>query len=82
MGKNKIWIIFRELGNNFLVKKTLKFFYAYPDWIRNPFARGSGVEKFGSGINIPESQHWLVPPSVNLAAFKDSLCTKKHFSGA
>jgi hypothetical protein len=35
--------------------KILKIFYADPD-------PGSGIflmEKFGSGINIPDPQHWL-----------------------
>jgi hypothetical protein len=26
--------------------------------IRNLFEPGSGMEKFGSGINIPDPQHW------------------------
>jgi hypothetical protein len=28
--------------------------------IRNLFDRGSGLEKFGSGINIPDPQHWNI----------------------
>ncbi len=30
--------------------------------IRNLFDPGSGIEKFGSGINIPDPQHWCCGP--------------------
>jgi hypothetical protein len=42
---------FRELGNNFWVK-ILKFFDADPGWKNSDL---------GSGINIPDPQHWLTP---------------------
>jgi hypothetical protein len=42
--------------------KILKFFDAGPNLgsgIRNLFVPGSGMEKFGSRINIPNPQHWF-----------------------
>jgi hypothetical protein len=44
---------FRELGTNFSGKKYLK--YLMPIW--NLFEPGSRMEKFGSGINIPDPHH-------------------------
>ncbi len=40
--------------------KILTFFDADPDpsEIKNLFDPGSGMEKFGSGINILDPQHW------------------------
>ena len=41
--------------------KILKFFYVDPDPGSGIFLTldpGSGIEKFGSGINIPDPQHW------------------------
>jgi hypothetical protein len=50
-------IIFpRELRNKFLGQTFLNSWM----WIRNLFDLGSGMEKFGSGINIPDLQHWLL----------------------
>ncbi len=53
---------FRELRNNFFLVKILKFFDedADPD-PGNLFHPGSGMEKSdpGSGINIPDPQHWV-----------------------
>jgi hypothetical protein len=60
-GMNNPDHIFERLSNNFWVK-ILNFFYAHP---------GSGMEKYGprirygknsdpgSGINIPDPQHWF-----------------------
>ncbi len=43
-------LYYLELRNNFLgYIKILKFFDADP---------GSGMEKFGSGVNILDPQHW------------------------
>jgi hypothetical protein len=39
---------------NFFGDKILKFFDADPGW--KEF--GSGMEKLGSGIKIPDPQHW------------------------
>jgi hypothetical protein len=42
--------------------KLLKFFDAVPDpefGIILTLDPGSGMEKFGSGINIPDLQHWF-----------------------
>jgi hypothetical protein len=53
--------IFESL-KQFFGLKILKFFDADPDpgsgifLILDP---GPGMEKFGSGINIPDPQHWL-----------------------
>ncbi len=43
--------------------KILKFFDANP--VRDPefFDPGPGMEKFGSGIKIPDLQHWLQAPT-------------------
>ncbi len=41
--------------------KNIKFFDAYPNPGSGIFFTldlGSGMEKFGSGINIPDPQHW------------------------
>jgi hypothetical protein len=41
----------------------LKFFYEDPDpgsGILLTLDLGSGMEKFGSGINIPDPQHWRI----------------------
>jgi hypothetical protein len=43
---------FRKLRKTFWVK----FFDADP----GSFEPGSGMEKFGSGINIPDPHHWLL----------------------
>jgi hypothetical protein len=40
---------FRKLRNNFLGLKILQFFDADP---------GSGMEKFGSGIKVPDPHYW------------------------
>jgi hypothetical protein len=51
---------FLELRNNFLAffgVKIRKFFDEDPGWRQ----LGSGMEKFGSGINIPDPPHWLDP---------------------
>jgi hypothetical protein len=51
-------IIFPRAWKQLFELKTLKFFDADPDpGIRNLFDPGSGMEKFGSGINIPDQQH-------------------------
>jgi hypothetical protein len=40
--------------------EILKFFYVDPGFgIRNLFDPGSRMEKFGSGIYIPDPQHWM-----------------------
>jgi hypothetical protein len=52
---------FRELRNNFLVSKILKFFDADPDPGSGFFLTldpGSGMEKIRIRINIPAPQHW------------------------
>jgi hypothetical protein len=46
---------FRELGNSFYGLKIHKFFDGSGIWYL--FDLGSGMEKFGSGINIPDPQH-------------------------
>jgi hypothetical protein len=46
---------FRELDDNILGKNTLKF--CCGSGIRCLFDAGSGMEKFGSRINIPDPQH-------------------------
>jgi hypothetical protein len=54
---------FRELGNNFLGLKQLKFFGADADPAFGIFLildLGSRMEKFGSRINIPDPQHWFL----------------------
>jgi hypothetical protein len=38
----------------FFCVKIRQFFDADPGWKKF----GSGMEKFGSGINIPDPQHW------------------------
>ncbi len=57
------WIIFFEsLETIFWVKKILKFFDADPDPGSEIFLTldpGSMMEKFGSGINIPDTQRWF-----------------------
>jgi hypothetical protein len=53
--------ISQSLETIFLIK-ILKFFYAAADpdpKIVLPLGPGSGMEKFGSGINIPDPQHCL-----------------------
>jgi hypothetical protein len=53
---------FRELGNNFFGLKILKLFYVDPDpgsGIIFTLDLGSKKEKFESGINVPDLQHWL-----------------------
>jgi hypothetical protein len=58
--------ISESLETIFWVKKILKFFHAVPgsgmekNRIRDPEWKkcGSGIEKFRSGINIPDPQHW------------------------
>jgi hypothetical protein len=54
-GMNNPDHISESLKNNFCVK-ILKFFLM---WIRDPGCKkfGSGMEKVGSGINIPDPQH-------------------------
>jgi hypothetical protein len=57
IGKNP-GSFYRELRNNFWVK-ILKFFDVDADpGIFLTLSQGSGMEKFGSGINIPDPQHW------------------------
>jgi hypothetical protein len=54
---------------DYLDKKMLKFFIADPDpglWIRCLFDPGSGMEKFGSGINIPDPHTAQKPLSLTL----------------
>jgi hypothetical protein len=45
----------RELRNSFRVKNTKMLLNG--SGIRNLFDPGSGMEIFGSGINIPDPQH-------------------------
>jgi hypothetical protein len=35
-------------------------------WIRNLLDPGSGIEKFGSVINIPDPQHWFLSLSISM----------------
>jgi hypothetical protein len=44
---------FQELRNHFFCK-ILKFFNADPGWKNSD----PGWKKFGSGIKIPDQQHW------------------------
>ncbi len=48
-GMNNLNHIFESLETNCLGLKYFKFFDAHP-----------GRKKFGSGINIPDPQHWLL----------------------
>jgi hypothetical protein len=52
---------FRELRNNFLDYKYLNSLMQIRDPGSENFDPGSGMEKFGSGINIPDQQHWYLP---------------------
>jgi hypothetical protein len=54
-GMNNPVHISENLETIYLVK-ILKFFDTDPGWKKF----GSGMEKFGSGINIPGPQHWLL----------------------
>ncbi len=69
MGKNQDpdpGSYFRELKNNFLGLKILKFFDADP---------GSGMEKFGSGMFIPDPQHCLkIFGNTNHIKNKQEIC--------
>jgi hypothetical protein len=58
--KIRIWdensrLFFRELRNIISAKKYLNSFMRIGD--PEFFDPGSGMEKFGSGINIPDPQH-------------------------
>ncbi len=52
-GMNNPDHISKSLKNIFFLVKILKFFDVHP---------GSGMEKFGSGINIPDPQHCVSVP--------------------
>jgi hypothetical protein len=53
-GMNNLDRISERLETIFWVE-ILKFFDAVPGWKKF----GSGRKKYGSGINIPDPQHWL-----------------------
>ena len=58
-GMNILDYISESLETFFWVK-IIKFFDAHPDpEIFLTMDMGSGMEKFGSGINIPDPQHWF-----------------------
>jgi hypothetical protein len=50
--------ISESLGKIFVVR-ILKSWFGSESGIRNLFDPGSGMEKFGSGINIPDPQHCI-----------------------
>jgi hypothetical protein len=46
-------------SESFRAKKNLNSLIRIHTGIRNLFDLGSGMEKFGSGLNIPDQQHWF-----------------------
>jgi hypothetical protein len=61
-GMNIPYHISKSIETIFWLKKILKFFDAdLGSEIFLTLDPGFGVEKFGSGINIPDPHHWLGP---------------------